>query len=135
MERSSFMASMSGSTALATARNKQELSSGMTRCTSTPPRSGSNISGGSFMMSELFLRLSDKGAEGGTSARLVVGLVEDFDGGGGAVPRLPKENPELIVDASVLSVEVEGLADDFVSRTASAEDEALLEVVAFAGDV
>jgi hypothetical protein len=87
------------------------------------------------MMSELFLRLSDKGAEGGTSARLVVGLVEDFDGGGGAVPRLPKENPELIVDASVLSVEVEGLADYFVSRTASAEDEALLEVVAFAGDV
>jgi hypothetical protein len=79
------------------------------------------------------LRLSEIGAEGVLAAGLDVGLAEGFDGG--TVPRLPKEKPDLLAGASVSSVGVGDLCDGFRSRTASDEDEALCEVVAFAGCV
>ena len=63
-DRSSVTASTSERTALATARKRQELSSGMIRRTMVPCRSGHQISGGSVISAFCF-RESESGPRGG----------------------------------------------------------------------
>ena len=62
IDRSSVTASTSDRTALATALNKHELSSGIMRRTRVPWRSGHHTSGGSSIAA-FFLRESDSGAD------------------------------------------------------------------------